>query len=170
MTEVFVSIGSNIQREKHITKAIRLLCHSYGHLRVSSVYESAAVGFDGSPFYNLVVHFRTREPPLAIAKELRFIEDRCGRIRNGARYSSRTLDLDLLLYGDAILTTKDFSVPRPEILTDAFVLGPLAELAGDLRHPIQRQTFQQIWAEQDPSRTAIRPVVLDLDAALSCNR
>lgn len=167
MTEIFISIGSNIQREKHITEAIRLLCLRYGRLRVSSVYESEAVGFSGSPFYNLVASFATREPPLAIAKELRSIEDRCGRTRNGARYSSRTMDLDLLLYGDAVLTLQDLSVPRPEILTEAFVLGPLAELAGDLRHPIRQQTFQQLWAQHNASQKTIRPVTLDLDAALS---
>lgn len=168
MTEVFVSIGSNIQREKYITRAIRLLCLRYEHLRLSSVYESAAVGFTGSPFYNLVASFPTREPPLAIAKDLRSIEDRCGRIRNGARYSSRTMDLDLLLYGDAILTMEDLSVPRPEILTEAFVLGPLAELAGHLRHPLRQQTFQQLWAQHEATQEVIRPVALDLDAALSC--
>lgn len=170
MTEVFVSIGSNIQREKHITKALRLLCIRYGHVRISSVYESEAVGFSGTPFYNLVASFHTREPLLEIAKQLRAIEDRCGRIRNGARYSSRTMDLDLLLYGDAVVTTENIAVPRPEILTEAFVLGPLAELAGNLRHPIRQQTFQQLWAQHDASQRRIRPVALALDAALPCAR
>jgi 2-amino-4-hydroxy-6-hydroxymethyldihydropteridine diphosphokinase len=168
MIDVFVSIGTNIQREKHIARAIRLLCLRYGQLRLSSVYESAAVGFTGSPFYNLVASFPTREPPLTIAKELRAIEERCGRIRNGARYSSRTMDLDLLLYGDAVLTMAELSVPRPEILTEAFVLRPLAELAGHLRHPIRRQTFRQLWAQHDGSQEALWPVELDLEVPRSC--
>lgn len=168
MAEVFVSIGSNIQREKHIRKAVQLLCLRYGHLRLSSVYESEAVGFVGTPFYNLVASFVTVEPPLVLAKVLRSIEDRCGRVRNGARYSSRTLDLDLLLYGDTVLTTENLSIPRPEILTEPFVLGPLAELAGDLKHPTRQHSFQQLWAQFDASEAALRPVGLDLGESLSC--
>lgn len=168
MSEVFVSIGSNIERERHIAEAIRLLCFRYGRLRISSVYESEAVGFAGSPFYNLVANFPTREPPLATAKALRAIEDRCGRIRNGGRYSSRTMDLDLLLHGNAVLTLEGLSLPRPEIVTEAFVLGPLAELAGDLRHPTRPLTFRQLWAQLGAAQKTIRPVALDLDAALSC--
>lgn len=170
MTEVFVSIGSNIEREQHITKAVRLLCLRYGPLRVSSVYESEAVGFSGNPFYNLVANFGTHAPPLALVSDLRSIEDRCGRVRNGARFDSRTMDLDLLLYGEAVFTLDGLSIPRPELLQEAFVLGPLAELAGHLKHPIQRQTFEQLWAQYNASRKTIHRVALDLDAALFCSR
>ncbi|MGF1614440.1 MAG: 2-amino-4-hydroxy-6-hydroxymethyldihydropteridine diphosphokinase [Gammaproteobacteria bacterium] len=167
MAEAFVSIGSNIQREKHIAQAVALLSAHYGRLRVSTVYESDAVGFAGNPFYNLVASFSTHEPPLTVAEQLRSIEDRCGRIREGARYGSRTLDLDLLLYDDMILTTDNLSLPRSEILTQAFVLGPLAELAADLTHPVQQQTFGQLWAQHATLQEPLRPVDFDFTGILA---
>ena len=93
-----------------------------------------AVGFDSDPFYNLVVGFDTRHTPREIQDMLHCIEEASGRIRT-AGLSARTLDLDLLLYDDLVTKTDGLVLPRTDITRYAFVLAPLAEIAGELRHP-----------------------------------
>lgn len=146
MARVFVSIGSNIEREKHIRQAIALLRDVYGSsLIASSVYESDPVGFSGARFYNLVVRFDACDAPHSIARTLRAIEKRCGRVRNRSRFSARTLDLDLLLYDELVIRDDGLCLPRDEILDQAFVLKPLAELAGSIKHPVLGKTYQELW-------------------------
>ena len=96
MAQVYVSVGSNIDRQRNIATALQALTENYGELQLSSVYESAAVGFDSAPFYNLVLGFSTQQSPQAVQEQLHAIENRCGRQRTAA-LSARTLDLDLLL-------------------------------------------------------------------------
>jgi len=96
VVRVYVSVGSNIDRDHNIATALRLLQASFGELQRSSVYESEAVGFDSDPFYNLVVGFDTRHTPREIQDVLHCIEEASGRIRTTG-LSARTLDLDLLL-------------------------------------------------------------------------
>ena len=96
MAQVYVSIGSNIERERNIDTALQALAGAYGKLQQSSVYESAAVGFDSTPFYNLVVAFQTDASPQMVQETLHRIEDNQGRLRAG-ELAARTLDLDLLL-------------------------------------------------------------------------
>ncbi|MBF0220007.1 MAG: 2-amino-4-hydroxy-6-hydroxymethyldihydropteridine diphosphokinase [Gammaproteobacteria bacterium] len=135
MTAVYLSLGSNIDREHHIRGAITALRHHYGPLTCSPVYESEAVGFSGDNFYNLVVTFNSSAAVATIVQTLRQIEDAHLRSRQGPRFSSRTLDIDLLLYGDLIINDAEIVIPRPEILTSAFVLKPLADLAPTMLHP-----------------------------------
>ena len=94
MAQVYVSIGSNIDRQQNIDVALRELTAAYGELQQSSVYESDAVGFDSAPFYNLVVGYCTEETPQQAQQRLHAIEDGSGRLRT-AELSARTLDLDL---------------------------------------------------------------------------
>lgn len=150
MAQVYVSVGSNLDREQNIVTALQVLTASYGELQQSSVYESAAVGFDSAPFYNLVVGFSTQESPQAIQDQLHDIEDRCGRLRT-ATLSARTLDLDLLLYDDLVLTDGKLLLPREDINCYAFVLGPLAEIAGAARHPVTAVSYAEMWADFDDS-------------------
>ncbi len=103
MARVFVSVGSNVDRERHIALALELLRAHFGELQLSSVYESAAVGFDGDPFFNLVVAFETDAEPRQIVTALHEMERRCGRPRGGTQFSPRTMDLDLLLAGDLVM-------------------------------------------------------------------
>ena len=150
MAQVYVSVGSNVERERNIATALQELTESYGELQQSSVYESAAVGFDSAPFYNLVVGFSTRESPRVVQEQLHAIEDRCGRQRT-ATLSARTLDLDLLLYDDQVMTDGKLVLPREDINRYAFVLGPLAEIAAAARHPVTAVSYAEMWAAFDDS-------------------
>ena len=146
MVQVYVSIGSNIDREQMIRSCINSLTEVFGELSKSSVYESISVGFEGDNFFNMVVGFEANDPEQLVAT-LRQIEQAHGRTREEKKYASRTLDLDLLLFGDQDLHSKGFDVPRDEITRYAFVLGPLAELIPDTVHPIIRKTFIDMWSE-----------------------
>ena len=130
MARVYVSVGTNIQRRRNVTAALDALSVAYGDLRVSAVFESDAVGFEGDPFYNLVAGLETSRSVGALATELRRIEDDSGRRRDAPKFSGRTLDLDLLTYGDSVGVIDGVALPREEILEQAFVLRPLAESAG----------------------------------------
>jgi len=149
MERVFISVGTNVDREHHLREALRALRARFGPLSVSTIYECPAVGFDGEDFYNCVAAFDSAEPVLDVYGALHAIEDRFGRDRAQPKFSPRTLDLDLLLFGDRILREGKLVLPRPEIDRVAFVLGPLAELAGDRLHPVRGEPFTRIWAAFD---------------------
>lgn len=154
-TSVYVSAGSNIEPEKYLGQALRDMRQCFGPLSRSSVYRTTPVGFDGDDFLNLVVAFDTRLAAADVVAELDGIEIRAGRLRDPERRASRTLDLDLLLYGDSIVDGPGLRLPRSDILDYAFVLGPLAELAPDLVHPVERVTMQALWDSFDEDDQAI---------------
>lgn len=145
MPMVYVSIGSNIDRDHNIRSAVKALREEFHELIISPVYETAAQGFVGDPFYNLVVGFETAHTVDEISAILRHIENRHGRQRGQEKFSSRTLDLDLLLYGESVFDDKD--IPRQEINRYAFVLQPLAEIAPDCMHPRLNISLKSLWDE-----------------------
>jgi 2-amino-4-hydroxy-6-hydroxymethyldihydropteridine diphosphokinase len=157
MARVYVSIGSNIERERNIAAALRRLEAVFGPLEQSSVYESEAVGFDSDPFYNLVVGFETKETPRAIQEVLHRIEADSGRIRT-ANLSARTLDLDLLLYDDLVSDADGMALPREDITQYAFVLAPLAQIAGSRRHPVSGVRFADLWSAFDDANQIVSRV------------
>jgi len=145
----FISIGSNIDKEIHIPSSINALKKQFDQVLCSSLYETEAVGFEGDDFHNLIVQFTSKLDVKAIAKILRQIELDHGRTRDSRKYAARTLDLDLILYGDLILTDGRLQIPRDEIEKYAFVLEPLAEIAPDLRHPVSHKSYSQLWNGYD---------------------
>lgn len=149
----YISIGSNIDKEAHIPCCLNRLTQLFGPLTISSIYESAAVGFVGSVFHNLVVGFDSTLSAKEVAIILRHIELEHGRSRQAQKFSSRTLDLDLILYGDLIISDDGLSLPRAEIEQYSFVLEPLAEIAGSMKHPISGITYSELWAAADKSQS-----------------
>ena len=147
---VYLNLGSNLERERHLRDGLDRLLAEHGRLVVSSVYESAAIGFEGPPFYNLCVSLQTDLGVASILARLRAIEAASGRVRNGPRFSDRTLDIDLLLYGELTGERDGVRLPRPDIVQHAFVLAPLAELAPPTRHTDGR-AYQEIWSELKPA-------------------
>ena len=165
MPRAYVSIGSNVDKERHIRAALDELRARFGALTVSPVYESEAVGFEGENFYNLVVSFETTETPRAIAAALLAIENAHGRVREPDRkFGPRTLDLDLILYGEAIIDEPGLRLPRAEIAEHAFVLRPLADIAPQEKHPCTGITFTRMWAQFRAPEQKLHPVPFDVGA------
>lgn len=163
MTRIYISLGSNIERERHIRAGLDALHAEFGELAVSRVFESAAVGFAGRPFYNLVVGANTTLPLSTLCQRLRAMEFAHGREPDAKKFAPRTLDLDLLLYGDLVCESP-VALPRGEILTNAFVLWPLAELAPELRHPIDGRTLGELWQQYDKASQQLCPIPFQWEA------
>ena len=163
MAKIYISLGSNIDRDLNTRAGIKALRERFGELELSSVYESEAVGFEGDAFYNMVIACEVSEEVLAANRVLAEIEDAHGRDRSGPRFSSRTLDLDLLLYDDRVLDEKGLKLPREEILKNAFVLWPLAEIAPGLVHPLAGKTYAELWADFDKSKENLAPIEFDFN-------
>ncbi len=161
MARVYVSIGSNIEREHNVRSAIDMLGEHYRNLQQSRVYETEAVGFEGDHFYNLVVAFDAEETPQQVADYMHEVEDAHGRVRGGEKFAPRTLDLDLLLYDDLVLDEGKLQLPRDEIDKYAFVLRPLAEMVPDLRHPVSGKSYAELWAAFDADSQPLWPVEFD---------
>lgn len=146
MGRAYLSLGSNIDAPRWLAAAIAELRARFGPVDVSPVYRSAAVGFDGPDFFNLAVGLDSDLGPEALNDWLHALEDRHGRIRGGDRYASRTLDVDIVMYDDLVMSgAGHLELPRGE-LRHAFVLKPMADIAPDLRHPVSGQTMAALWA------------------------
>lgn len=159
MTRVWLGVGSNVDRERHLRVAITALGARFGALVISPVYDSAAVGFDGQPFLNLVVGIDTDLPVGELAQWLRALEAANGRTREtGTAFNDRTLDIDILTWGDACGVVDDITLPRGEILRHAFVLQPLADVAPGEQHPVLKRPYRELLAERDFSAQPLRVV------------
>lgn len=161
MPTVYVSVGSNVDPEHHIRLGLSILRQHYNNLRLSPVYRTEAVGFEGDDFLNLAASFETDDTVEQVAETLDEIENQCGRIRGEARFGPRTLDLDLLLYDDLILDKPGLKLPRDEILNYAFVLRPLADLAPGLQHPVEARCYADLWTEQAAEFPELQPVDIE---------
>lgn len=144
MALIYISVGSNMDRDYHIRQGVKALEQHLGVLHLSSVYESEAVGFSGDSFYNLVIGANTDLSIVECKSLFKQIEDKYGRDRTAARFSGRTLDLDLLTY-DNLICQQPVQLPRAEITENAFVLWPLAEIAPQQIHPITNKSYAELW-------------------------
>ena len=167
--QVYVSIGSNVDRSKNIARVLKMLADDFGEIEQSSVYESDAVGFNSDPFYNLVVGFHTAESPRDVQTRLHAIEATCGRVRSG-KLSARTMDLDLLLYDDLVAHEKGLKLPRSDITRYAFVLCPLAEIAGAHKHPVSGQRYADMWAEFNDSDQQLTLIELPDETSITADQ
>lgn len=161
MPEAFVAAGSNIRPRAHLRQAIAALAADFPRLRASRAYANAAVGFDGDDFINLVVAFDTDEPLARLLERLKTVERACGREPGAPKWAPRMLDLDLLLYGDLVGRFGGVELPRPDLTDRAYVLGPLAELARDMKHPTLGETFGALWRRFDRSVHVLREISLE---------
>lgn len=157
MERVYLSIGSNQNALHHIAVAIEELRLRFGDIAVSPLYQSAAVGFDGPDFINGAIAMDSDLEPAALNDWLHALEDRHGRRRDVPRYSSRTLDIDIVLFGDRVLNgAGNLQVPRDE-LQYAFVLRPLLDLNEDLRDPTDGSLLAARWPTADADTIARIP-------------
>ena len=162
MAKVYLGLGSNIDPEENLRRGVRELRQRFGELELSDVYRSAAAGFEGDDFLNLVVGMKTDHSPLAINEQIEEIHRIAGRRRGEERYSPRSLDIDLLLYDDLIVDEPPLRLPRCDILEYSFVLRPFAELAPELVHPQTGRTLADHWRAFDEQSHPLQPVHLIL--------
>ncbi|HAS6165140.1 2-amino-4-hydroxy-6-hydroxymethyldihydropteridine diphosphokinase [Vibrio vulnificus] len=144
MNTVYIGVGSNIDREKHARAAWQELTLLGEALQASPIYECAAVGFDSHAFFNFVIRLNTSMTLEELASQLRQIELRWGREENAAKYQDRTLDLDIVLFGECISSQKP-ELPRSDIFKYPFVIQPLYDLQPDLVIPGDGRTVEEIW-------------------------
>ena len=160
MPDVYVAAGSNIQPELNLLSAISALKRRLGDLRVSHAYRNKATGFEGPDFINLVIGFETELTLTEVLSVLQAVEGLCGRPRKAPKFEPRSMDLDLLLYGDMVCATHAITLPRPDLIKRAYMLRPLAELAPNLVHPTLKQTMADLWKGFDQTAHPMQPVSL----------
>ena len=159
---VFVAAGSNVEPEKNLARACAEIAHTWPDAHFSRAYRNVAVGFEGPDFINLVIGFSAAQPLHSVIEKLRGIETNCGRPRYAPKWASRTMDLDVLLFGDLVEKTTEYTLPRPDLLKRPYMLGPLAEIAADVVHPTERRTIGELWAAFDRDGHQMTPVHVDL--------
>lgn len=146
MGRAYLSLGSNQEPELHLSRALAELRERFGAVEVSPVYRTPAVGFDGPDFLNCAAAIESDLDPHALDAWLHALEDEHGRRRDVPRFSSRPLDIDVLLYDDLVLRgAGNLELPRRELVEQAFVLRPMADLAPDLVHPTMGKSMSELW-------------------------
>jgi 2-amino-4-hydroxy-6-hydroxymethyldihydropteridine diphosphokinase len=158
MTTAYIGVGSNIDKHKHIEVAIQELGQIDPQLKLSSIYQCPAIGFAGESFFNLIVEMKTSFTLIELSNALRDIEYKYGRHVDAKKFQSRTLDLDIVLFGDEC-HAENPQVPREDIYKYPFVIEPLYELCPRLVVPNDGRTIHQIWqlAKHDTGMTVVVP-------------
>jgi 2-amino-4-hydroxy-6-hydroxymethyldihydropteridine diphosphokinase len=159
---VYVGLGSNTEREANIIAALGEMREAFGELLISPVYNSAAVGFDGSDFLNLVAGFDSELDVDTVVGKLHQIEDQLGRDRSLPKFARRTIDLDILTYDALVRDHAGIQIPRLEILENGFVLKPLQDLAPQTLHPGVGESYSVLWRRMAPHAPPLEVFPLDL--------
>lgn len=161
MADIYISLGSNVEREYHVQQGLNALAVAFNlpfdQLTLSSLFESDAVGFSGNAFYNMVIGITTSKSVEQVTVILRDIEFFYGRTHDAKKFSPRTLDLDLLLY-DQLIIDSPAQLPRDEIDKNAFVLWPLSEIAPQVVHPIIKKSYDTLWQDYDRNHQHLKRV------------
>ena len=160
MTDIYLGLGSNVRPDENLRLAIRELDRRFDLRGVSAVYRNAPVGFEGDDFLNAVAVVSSGLPAAEVCRQLEEIHGLAGRKRGEDAFVSRTLDIDLLLYGDAVIP--ELRIPREDVLAYGFVLRPLAEIAPSLVHPVTGRTLAEHWREFDDTSHPMTRDALDL--------
>ena len=164
MPVLALSIGSNIDPVNNIRCAVKMLRAEFGSIVLSRVYESEAVGFDGEDFMNLAAVVDCDLPLEKILEALKSIENQLGRDRAQPKFSGRTMDVDILFYGQSSGEECDLKLPRGEITENAFVLLPLSELLPETVHQPTKLTYAQLWQKYDKTRQKLWAIDFDFSA------
>ncbi len=161
MADAYVAAGSNVRPRESLREALRLLARDFPGLVASRAFSNPAVGFEGDDFVNLVVSFPAELPTETLIERLKAVERDCGREPGAPKWGPRTLDLDLLLHGARVGRVAGKLLPHPDLLTRAWVLGPLAGLAPALVHPVAGERMDALWRRFDRRAHPLTPVSLD---------
>jgi 2-amino-4-hydroxy-6-hydroxymethyldihydropteridine diphosphokinase len=161
VADAYVAAGSNVRPRESLVNALALLRREFPGLRASRAFSNAAVGFEGDDFINLVVGFPAACTTESLIETLKAVERASGREPGAPKWGPRTLDLDLLLHGDHVGRVAGKTLPHPDLLTRAWVLGPLAELAPDLVHPVAGERIDALWRRFDRGAHPLTPVALE---------
>lgn len=160
MTAVYVAAGSNVEPEKHLSAALQALATAYGPLTMSPAYRNKAVGFEGADFINLVVGFDTGHSVTEVRQQLQKIEAACDRPPDAAKWAPRTMDLDILLFGDLVSHAPGLIIPRPDLVKRPYMLKPMVDIAPEVRHPTLGQTLRELWEKFEGGEHAMVEVPL----------
>ena len=155
---VYVAAGSNVDPVANLRRAVAALRAGFPGLVASRAYSNTAVGFDGEDFVNLVVGFDTDAALADVLAVLHAVEAQCGRPREAPKWAPRSMDLDVLLYGDLVGEFPGAKLPRPDLVKRAYMLGPLAEIAPDVVHPTLGVTIGELWRRFDRAAHPMAPV------------
>ncbi len=162
MHKVYIGIGSNVSKEKNIKSCIVELRKVYENIILSPVYETSSMGFDGPNFYNLVSSFETTLSIYDLKANLNSIENDHGRHFNETKFSSRTLDIDILYYDNQVISNEKIKIPRKEIIEYDFVLTPLIDIAPNFIHPVLKISHTHIMESTAIEKQIISKIDFDL--------
>lgn len=147
MVKIYLGIGSNIEPEKNIPDGLNSLFELFSNLVISPIYLAPPFGFVGDDFHNLVVCAETDLSMIQVMNLLRRVEFDHGRPTNAVKFDSRSLDIDLLLYGNYVGRVDGYPIPRSDITKYDFVLRPLQDIAPDEVHPEHSKSYAELWHE-----------------------